>query len=373
MIYAIGGALAFFLGVLLLGKRGKQRADRILAAWIFVLGGHLFLYYCIRAGIAEDFPALYGISMPFPFLHGPFLLLYTLSQISTSPSKSALNFLHFLPIPIFYLYYLPFFGWDHDRQMAYVQKVTNGEGDLFFQVLFPLVIFSGVIYIGCALFLLYHHRKRVKEEFSETHGINLAWLANLVLGMAAIWLVVGLSHLVIGDLHQDDAIYLSVVIFVLAIGYFGIRQKGIFTEWQRESIPSGNPAPEGQALRYQKSGLKKEQVEGIWKTLEKYMEENKPYLESGFSLKNLAEACGMSTNHISQVINQGSGKNFHDFVNTYRLEAFKQKVAVGAHKEFTLLALAFECGFGSKATFNKFCKKELGMTPTQYIKSLPPN
>ena len=41
-----------------------------------------------------------------------------------------------------------------------------------------------------------------------------------------------------------------------------------------------------------------------------------------------------------------------------------------ASKSFTLLALAIECGFSSKSSFNKFFKKSTGKTPSEFMKSI---
>jgi len=38
-------------------------------------------------------------------------------------------------------------------------------------------------------------------------------------------------------------------------------------------------------------------------------------------------------------------------------------------KNFSLLGIAFECGFNSKASFNRAFKKNTGLTPSEYKKS----
>jgi AraC-like DNA-binding protein len=77
----------------------------------------------------------------------------------------------------------------------------------------------------------------------------------------------------------------------------------------------------------------------------------------------------MSPNHLSQVINQLEGKNFFDFVNAYRVEEVKRKMADDRSKKLTLLAIALESGFNSKTSFNMVFKKMTGQTPSQYYKS----
>ena len=103
-------------------------------------------------------------------------------------------------------------------------------------------------------------------------------------------------------------------------------------------------------------------------TLNSYMEEEKPYLNSNLSLRILAEELNLQPNSLSWLINNEFGKNFNEYINSYRLEAFKIKVVSEEYRHLTLLGLAFECGFNSKSSFNTIFKKEIGMTPKAYQK-----
>ncbi len=104
--------------------------------------------------------------------------------------------------------------------------------------------------------------------------------------------------------------------------------------------------------------------------LEALMAEEKPYLKPSLSLRGLAEKLDLPANHLSQLLNEGFDKNFSEFVNAYRLEAFKSKVADPAEQHLTILALAYDSGFNSKTVFNTFFKKTMGLTPKAYWKSV---
>lgn len=85
------------------------------------------------------------------------------------------------------------------------------------------------------------------------------------------------------------------------------------------------------------------------------------------SLSMLAGRLGTNVSVISKVINQGFGLNFNDFINHHRIEAVKEKIISGDHKTHTILSLAFDCGFNSKATFNRAFKKYTGQSPKEWI------
>lgn len=76
----------------------------------------------------------------------------------------------------------------------------------------------------------------------------------------------------------------------------------------------------------------------------------------------------MNTSILSKAINQGFGKNFNDFVNEYRISEVKDRLGKSDLDRMTLLGIALDSGFNSKATFNRAFKKYTGMTPNQYVK-----
>ena len=100
------------------------------------------------------------------------------------------------------------------------------------------------------------------------------------------------------------------------------------------------------------------------------MEESRPYLESGLTLRDLASRLEMHPNSLSQLLNDGFEQNYSDFVNSYRLEQFKVNARDSELSHLTLLALALESGFNSKTVFNTFFKKKLGTTPKVWLKEV---
>jgi TolB-like protein/AraC-like DNA-binding protein len=98
------------------------------------------------------------------------------------------------------------------------------------------------------------------------------------------------------------------------------------------------------------------------------MEEEELYLDTDLSLKKLADHIGLHANKLSWLLNEHVGKNFNEYVNSYRLEAFKTKALSPDYQHITLLGLAYESGFNSKSVFNQFFKESTGTTPRQWLK-----
>ena len=109
----------------------------------------------------------------------------------------------------------------------------------------------------------------------------------------------------------------------------------------------------------------------MWKAkIETFILEEKLFQNPELTLTDVAKKLKSNASVISKAINQGFGLNFNDFFNTYRIEAVKKCFEKGEHKKSTLLGIAFDCGFNSKATFNRAFKKNTGLSPKDFIKQI---
>lgn len=124
-----------------------------------------------------------------------------------------------------------------------------------------------------------------------------------------------------------------------------------------------------EAKSEKKALLDEETTENLTERLLSYFEEEKPYLDTDLSLRNLAEKLDIHPNQLSWLLNTSLGKNFNDFVNEYRLQVFQDIAGSSEFKHLTIEGLAYESGFNSKTVFNTYFKKKLGMTPKQFLTS----
>ncbi|SDM54684.1 helix-turn-helix domain-containing protein [Kriegella aquimaris] len=122
--------------------------------------------------------------------------------------------------------------------------------------------------------------------------------------------------------------------------------------------------------KYKKSLLDKEELKKYKTQLNQLMSDEAPFLIADLTLRDLADMLNIPPNHLSQLLNEGFDKNFSEFVNSYRLEIFKKKVADPSLRHLTILALAYDSGFNSKTVFNTYFKKTMGITPRTYWKKV---
>jgi AraC-like DNA-binding protein len=120
--------------------------------------------------------------------------------------------------------------------------------------------------------------------------------------------------------------------------------------------------------KYKTSALLPETVEQVLPRLTRLMEEEKLFLDPDLTLKKLSERLQVHYNHLSQIINEHLGKSFNDYINAFRIEEAKQRLADPKEARKTVLEIAYDTGFYSKSVFNTAFKKFTGMTPSQFRK-----
>jgi AraC-like DNA-binding protein len=107
-------------------------------------------------------------------------------------------------------------------------------------------------------------------------------------------------------------------------------------------------------------------ADGYLNRLLEHMEREKPYRDETLRLADLADYLDIPAYVLSQVINYRLGVKYHDFVNRYRVEEAQALLRHEGNEQFTLVALAGEAGFNSKASFNRAFNKHAGMSPSRY-------
>ena len=100
------------------------------------------------------------------------------------------------------------------------------------------------------------------------------------------------------------------------------------------------------------------------------MNKEQPYRDPDLTLPNLAERLGTTPHKLSEVLNAELSQTFYDFVNSYRVEEVRRRLAKAEAKQMNLLTLAMDAGFASKSTFNQVFKKQTGQTPSTYRKTV---
>jgi AraC-like DNA-binding protein len=322
------------------------------------------------------FPALFEVGFIFAFTLGPLILLYVQALTRPSFSLAGLKLLHFVPFLLCVMYYLPLFVTSNDQKMRFFSEADWVLQTNYYPVDIRLVSILCPIHIAIYLIwialLLFRHSQRVKDHYSSLEKVRLTWLRNLLLASVILWLPDADTWLGINFINQHFHVVFSLLFtgFVFVMGYRGVRQPQLFIPPEAPTPESAKeftaPAAVEPGKKYEKSGLSTEKTETYLQQLLRAMEEDKLYTHPDLTLQGLADTLAISTNHLSQLLNERLHVNFFDFVNGYRVAEVKQELLNARKRHLTILAIALEGGFNSKTAFNAAFKKHTGLSPSQF-------
>lgn len=355
----VGITVSFLLCLLVFSKKNRSKADVIFGVWQIVLILHLVFLYVRYSGLHWEYPHLLALDTSFGLLHAPFIFLYIQVQLSDRSQGLVQYLLHALPfLLINVVLILTFYFLSAEQKLSlYRSALENPQ----MSITDHLLSLQGIIYLIWSTRLIRTYERRVKASFSSIRNVNIWWLRRLLILLGS---VVGIS-LTVNILHQMNVVGLeilgmvNVIIFsflLLVIGYYGIKKTTVFIKDESSDKTSG----------YQRSGLSSEEAENQMIKVKAFMEKESPYLQSDLSLGQLANLLDISSNHLSQVINQNTGKNFYEFINEYRTQEAMRRLSDENYNHYKVLAIAYDSGFNSKSVFNAFFKKATNSTPSAY-------
>ncbi|WP_426295612.1 helix-turn-helix domain-containing protein [Dyadobacter endophyticus] len=363
-----GGFLAF----LLLRKTANQLPNRILAMLILVVMFHLFLICLDVRGLFTTYPHFSRLSWLLPLLYGP--LIWLLTQSITDPDfrLHRRQLLSLVPFLIYLVILTPYFALSTVEKTAYLADARLvAQAD--FGWMNTLTNFMHVGFTAYALAAFYRNIRKRSEYFSNSELIDILWLKEF------LWIVfsIMLFSVVTFYAHKYRLAYLSgiypahfllVVMLVYWIAFKLLNEKTSLapvSEAAAEQLAADQAEP---AAKYAKSSLTGQVSGDIAERLKALMHSQKPYLNNNLTLSDLAAQLNIPRHQLSQVINTVFGVNFFEFINQYRLQEFKKQVLDPSNDHLSILGVALECGFNSKATFNQVFKKLEGITPSDFVK-----
>jgi len=399
-VLLLGAVQGLFLASLLFNKQGNRTADRILASLMIFYSAFITGSAFSGMELYSNFPHLLDVFIAIPFLLGPLHYLYAKFLSTPNLKFTKQQWLHFIPFLIYRVYVIPYHFQTAEYKLDFMQNMALNGKPLMLNIFTWAVDLQGITYMVLTLLLLKQYSTKIKDNYLSIDQINLNWLRNITIMSACVWVVVVVFHFLrrIGYepfQHVDIHISEATIILIYAMGYLGLRQPGIFSRvsitatstgqlhtsqlsgLEKNIFPqlikkpgTGEFSGEHEELisnrKYQKSGLSSEKAKEYLQNLLDIMNDEKPFTNSNLNLHDLSEKLSISSHNLSEVINTRLKKSFFDFVNQYRIEEVKMKMADPKTQHYTVLSIALDAGFNSKSSFNTIFKKQTNMTPSQY-------
>ena len=361
----------FFSLFLITIKKGK-RSSNILLSLFFLAQAAIPLDNLINFG--EGFrseslaysPNLFYIFGLAYWLEAPLLLLYIRSIIYKNFKLKKTDALYFIPFVLFAVYfYITWISLGDATKVDRLQGTIIAGASLLDR---EIHIFRECFRFFCGVLCLIelrHYKEQIKNEVAELETINLTWLNILTIGFlvvrgiaVCVAVLIFFSYELSFNVDHEFMGLMSnylMMLFITILILFNTEQSTIF-----KGID--------QLLPVKKEKDNEPIDPEILNKIEQYMTAQKPYLNHLLSQKNLANQLELVPRTLSIIINHHYKRNFFEFINQYRIEESKSLLTNVVHKNKTMLEVMDMAGFNSKATFNTFFKKLVGVTPTQYRK-----
>jgi AraC-like DNA-binding protein len=359
-----GGIVLGIFVILLLNNKDvrKSRANMFLSILLAALTFSIF--HLRYAGDVLSHFSLKVVSFGDPtfLIIAPLLWFYIIELTGGRVRWRLSSLVHFIPFALIIFCSLSFSSYESDSSIIRI---------LYSHPRLPFTIFWMIVVVQFSAYQFMIHRKWqeyqkiMKQEVSNTENVSISWVRFFM----SVFLVVNASFLfsLFAVIHLDIMLWvwksvgviLSLSIF--ALGYKGILQQEIFDARVDSPIPTRETEEAPPTEKPDQHLIDK---------LLTFMQNQRPYLDPELSLSSLSKELGLNRNQLSQLINDGIGENFYDFVNRYRVEEVKRLMADPQKQNYNLLGIALEAGFKSKSTFNLIFKRFTGLTPTEYKKNM---
>ena len=117
-------------------------------------------------------------------------------------------------------------------------------------------------------------------------------------------------------------------------------------------------------LQKEKSGSKEK--DNLFEKINSRMSSEKLFARSDINLEQLAKKVNSNSKYVSKAIKENAGMNFNQYVNAFRIEEAKKVLLDDETKNWSMEAIAEECGFNNHTTFYKSFKNNTGLTPSVF-------
>lgn len=359
-------SLLMWLIFLFRGYKEQRLSDKLLGWIMFILAMELQDYTFGFAGINILWNELNGFPRGVTLLFGPIVYFYFRAQVNRNFRITKKQFWHFVPYAIYFIYEISGFV----QGPEVVQRISESTYDLILSYLLRITIWASYIYYFSKCLIIYQkYRKWSIHQFSNTELINFVWFRNFLFAMI-FWLMCReimntLDSFLNLDFYQDWWWNLALVAVAFYIGLAGFVQKQPTKIHFELAVNSANKNAESES-RYPENNEIKSSVATKLTTL---MREDRLYLQPDLNLQELAQHLQINAVQLSSTINQAFGQNFNDYINGLRVEEFIRLCNQDQSRKYTLLSIAYDAGFNSKATFNRAFKKVKGSSPKEYFQS----
>ena len=387
LLIFFSNGLLYSLLLLKKGIANDNQSNKWLSLFIFLCSLYITPWMLGFAGWYDNQPyrdVLFYTPLQHLFFLGPLIYFYIQSLLNPNFKLSKTNFLHLIPGLLYLIYSIIMVVTDKLvlHKYYFLADGMDRDFDTWYQ---HTGFVSMIFYFILSLKYYQKYQQLMQNLVSFADNLLFKWIKTFLIAFLIMQLL-QVSFFLLGFLF-DLANYVgswwyflsfAIVMYYIAItGYSNASVTSIpfqFDSFQNQKVFL-LPSHENEIIEeidfetIKPSEIQSEEILQLKVRIISLFETEKLSQNAELTLTEIAKKLNTNISVISKAINQGFQMNFNDFVNQYRVQEVKKAFEKGEHKKTTLLGIAFDCGFNSKATFNRAFKKNTGFSPKEFLKS----
>lgn len=356
ILLSLGALQGTIYGVLLWRKKADNKtANRLIALLLFCFSYRLLNEVLLLLDVGR-YDWWYHLTQETNWLYGPLIYLFVKAWLNPDFRVTRKDWLHFSPFILEILLNnfvrTQNFYWDGTRESL----SWAGYWGYVVWMNYPFK------YLVAAMLLVVYGRAADRMVVGSPELDKMIWLHRIlqvfwwyfavILGIVAIDFAINFDSSFGTFYYYFTRFYY----YPLFVGIAGLTYWLALEGYHRARVPS----PKAKApLAEERRAI----LEQLAEQIHRAMDEAKLYQNPDLSLASLASEMKVKPYLISQCFKEVMHTRFNDYINQLRIGEFKRLLQSPNKEHYTIISLAYEAGFNSKASLHRAVKKFEGLSP----------
>ena len=347
-------------------ERKKQTYNYMFACFMFSVGAVQFFNGVIVSDSLSDYPFFAFLHLPFQALTGPTFFFCFKSVIGSAYSFKPLDLLHGLPALIVFIMLIPYLTLDAEVKKNMIMtppSLRHGNLEVIcYSAIVGLVV---IVVLGYMVFFLKECFSMFSLKFIKEKKVSPSFIITMFI-VYPIGFIFFICLVAANFVQYPDDLFISVIRYLTVLSFFLTLL--IYIMSRRDSNYFQVLRTQTEKIRYEKSKIRKLDVELILSRIKSLMTEEKIFCDEDLNLNSFARELEIEPYQLSQIINENFKKNFNAFINEYRVEEAKNILIDDRGR--TIASVSYAVGFNSPATFYEWFCKCTGISPSKFRKMI---
>lgn len=292
------------------------------------------------------------------YLVMPLLYIYIMNLLYNRPVFSPINGISILPaLPgfVFVVYFNTL-----SRELQEFTLTVKYCGILQDNWLYTIGMASQLFYMVLILFRINSFFKKSNtlnnESAKRLHVFSWIMYIQIIVGISVIILVIILPNVAI--IHRVD---MFMLLFIFSSVYYLLYHQN-----SHDLVYSTNQ----KISKFIDPIQNQQKYDEVCNTITNVILQKQYFKNTSVSIVSFSKEINIPVYKISSCIKTKYNMSFPEYINTCRIDYAKNRLLKEKDTFMKLDFFALECGFGSRSSFYNEFKKQLGITPIEYLKSL---